>query len=95
MSRNWGVFLLATCADVVIAMFWPGPIDGATILTAIGVDVAILLGAAVGPFVAAHRSIDLLQADALAGAPICYWPTLQVRRDQAILDVATKAQVQL
>lgn len=95
MPRPRATVLLCVPADVLTAVFWPGPLDGLTVAFIVAVDVTLafaLLG--LPPLIRAHRSISLLQADALAGAPIRYWhPKPPIMPDP--IDVANAAQVQL
>ncbi len=41
MSRPWATALLCAYADVATAVFWPGPVNGLTVLFVLGVDAAI------------------------------------------------------
>ncbi len=63
-SRDWGVVVLTGCADVFVATFWPGPVNGLTLLTILLIDAVLLIGLiAVPKIVAAYRC----QARVLAG----------------------------
>ncbi len=57
------VALICAYADVLTAMFWPGPIDGLTLLTIIAVDALIVLLLLAGSkLVASHRRLDRIVA---------------------------------
>ena len=41
MNRKWATALLCTYADILTAVFWPGPVNGLTVLFIIAVDAII------------------------------------------------------
>jgi hypothetical protein len=64
MSRRWAAALLCAYADVFTAVFWPGPINGMTVLFILAVDAVIafvMLG--LPPLRAANRLVGRESAE--------------------------------
>jgi hypothetical protein len=89
MSRRWATALLCAYAGVLTAVFWPGPINGLTVLFIIGVDAVLILALLTVPFArrkltAAYRhQADIIARTAPRGDDLL---TVQ-RREQFVRDM--------
>lgn len=80
MSRPWATALLCVYADVLTAVFWPGPVNGLTVLFMLAAAAAITFVVLGLPSLrAAHRLTGRASADVDENARIRN-ADLQLRR---------------
>lgn len=64
MTRRWATALLCAYADVLTSVFWPGPVNGLTVLFILLIDAVlafVLLG--LPSLIAAHRLVGRESAE--------------------------------